>query len=37
MWKPKSDMSDGFGSATDSSTIVKLRSGHVKLCLKPAP
>jgi hypothetical protein len=32
MWNTKSDMSDGFGSATDSYTIVKLRSGHVKLC-----
>jgi hypothetical protein len=25
----KSDMSDGFGYATDSKTNVKLRSGHV--------
>jgi hypothetical protein len=32
MWNTKSDLSDGFGSATDSSNIVKLRSGHVKLC-----
>jgi hypothetical protein len=32
MWNTKSDMSDGFESATDSQTIVKLWSGQVKLC-----